>query len=627
MLARPLDLGVLTRRDDLPDWLSRLNGGKLAVDTEHTGFNWWAGDRVGGISFAAGTTAVYCCRDALGPAAEWLGDQIRAKRPLVFHSGKGDLHQLRATFGLHVPYPVDDVLIESFLLDNRGVHYEQRAGKGSHALKDLAQVYVDPRAHEAERRLDEARKAAGGRTKADLLLAPVNVVGFYAALDAWYTLQLDHQFIPCLRAWQQPPGRYPSLWSLYENERWLLLALRDMEERGIRVNVDFLERWTRKFARKIQRIEKELERVAGKRIEWDSTPQLRELIYGKLRQKPTRFTQKTREPSTDEVALLRLKHPIGALLLQYRDATKQHRAYGVGLLERVGPDSKIHAQFRQNGAETGRLSCADPNMQQMTRESGVRSAFIPEYRLAFRFADLSQVEMRFAAHAADDPTLVNGFRNDPDFDTHRATAQKMFGVREPTPRQRKYGKIMNFTMLFGGGLDKVTEQLIALITVPEAINALKELGHRPSAAESPHRSLGTILRKLYFKEFPSIRGASRREQELAEQRTFVMNDFGRHRYLEGEKWYRAFNTRIQGNAAEQAKTGLVAIYRELQLRDRALALILQIHDEAIYLSDGDPRTDRRVLELLKDETTFRVPILADMNGSTTTWQDKQKIEL
>ena len=117
------------------------------------------------------------------------------------------------------------------------------------------------------------------------------------------------------------------------------------------------------------------------------------------------------------------------------------------------------------------------------------------------------------------------------------------------------------------------------------------------------------------------------EAESAERRGFVMNAFGRHRFLEDEKWYKAFNTRVQGSAADQAKKGLVAMYRELQVRDRSIALMLQIHDEAVYESDGDPRTDRRALELLQDTTRFRVPIIADVSGSTTTWQDKQKLKL
>lgn len=621
----PKHLGVVGEREHLASWFERLRTGKLAVDTEHTGFNWLV-DRVGGLCLAAGESALYCYGDALGPAARWLGDQVRGKRPLTFHSAKGDLHQLRETFGIHVDYPVDDVHLQSFLLDNRGAFASERAGHGSHALKELAAAYVDPDAREAETELTAAWKKAGGRTKGDLLMAPPRIAGRYGALDAWYTLALDRQFVPAIRSWVNPAGDYPSLRKLYETERWVILAFRDMEEVGVPLDVDYIERWGRKLKRKIARLERDLEAMAGKRIEWASTPQLRTLLFETLRLDVTKRTEKTQAASTDEGTLLKLKHPIGALLLQWREATKQHSAYAVGLLKHVWRDGRIHAHFKPTGADTGRGSCEDPNLQQQTRESGVRDGFPIDKGRVYRFADYSQIEMRFAADASGDPTLVEGFRHDPDFDTHAATAREMFGVRAPTPRQRKYAKIMNFTMLFGGGEDKVTEQLVLLVEVPEAIAGCRELGHKVRSGEAPHRSLAQLLRTRYFQKFAAVKGALHDASELAELRGLVMNDFGRHRFLD-DKLYRAFNTRVQGNAGDKAKEGFVALYRELQVRDRTIQLVLQIHDEAVYFSDGDPTTDRRALDLLKDTQRFQVPILADMSGSSTTWQRKEKVKL
>lgn len=630
-MRHPDNLAVLERRDELAPWLERLQRGKLAVDTETTGLT-WDRDRVGGISFAAGRTAIYACRNALGGAVEWLHDQVRAQRPLVFHSAKSDLHWLRGTFGLRVPYPVDDTLVQSFLVDNRGAYPDDRnpKRKGRHELKALAWYYVDPDARRHEERLHDAIKAAGGRGMGDVLMAPRSIVGRYAAYDAWYTLQLDLTMTERIRNWIQP-GPYPTLRSLYETERWLVLALRDMEERGIMTDQDFLERWRDKLARRLKRTKRELIEIAGRDINWNSAPQLRELLYEKLRIPIGRLTDGgksgVRMPSTDEVTLKKMSHPIGAALLRFRDDGKQHGTYALGLLAAIKADGAIHPRFKQTGAETGRMSCEDPNLQQQTRESGVRAAFHARKGRVLRFADYSQVEMRFGAHFANEPTLIQGFLDDPDFDTHRATAIKMYGVKEPTKQQRKFGKIMNFTLIFGGGEDKVTEQLIAMLSVKEAAAGCGDFHYKPAKSESPHRALAQLLRQRYFDELPAMRRAVREESQLAEERGYVMNAHGRHRFLVDEKWYKAFNTKVQGTAGDEAKRGLVAMYRNLELGEGTIALLLQVHDEAIYESDGDPKTDRRVLELLKDETSYKVPIIADVSGSKTTWQAKEKIKL
>jgi DNA polymerase-1 len=322
-----------------------------------------------------------------------------------------------------------------------------------------------------------------------------------------------------------------------------------------------------------------------------------------------------------------MKHPIGQALLRFRAVDKEVTAYGDNLLSHVWSDGRIHPNFKQDGARTGRLSCTKPNLQQQARDSGVRKGFIPDPTTFFRFADYSQMEMKFAAHFANDPVLIHGFRHEPDFDVHATTASKMFGVRKPTKKQRKSAKIFNFATLYGAGVAKITSQLVALLTLKEAKRALRELDYTPVPGEPVHRSLATVLRDRYFKEFPGIKRAKYRASDLFEERGFVINAFGRHRFMEENEGYKAFNTEIQGSAADLAKKGIVTMYRELQVRDRSILLLLQIHDEAVYLSDGDPKTDRQVLEILGDDKNFLVPMTADISGSATNWQEKDDIKL
>ena len=627
-MKRPRRLCILRSRDGLDDVFAWLRRGPLAVDTETSGLRWAHGDVVGSINLAAHNTAVVAFGSALEPTARWLSDQVKAKRELVFHNSKFDMHMLDRTFGLHIPYPVHDTVVESFIVDNRGANAFGFKTKKKHSLKDLASVYVDPDAHDPEVELLAAIRRHGGKHKGDwpLLLGTPDEHYFshYSAYDAWYTLQLHLIFDHRITSWVQPYGEnYPSLRSVYEREQWVLLACRDMEARGIRASRKFLERWRDELAKELDKEKKELWRLAGKReINWNSTPQLKELLF------------KTMDlpggPSTDEVALLNMTHPIGASMIRYRKTYKQWSSYANSLLEALTPAGTIHPTFRTTGADTHRTSCVDPNLQQQTRVSGVRKAYRPRKGLVFRFADYSQVEMRFAAHFSGEQSLIDGFINNPDFDTHDSTASNMFGkLYDPTTQHRKWGKIINFTKLFGGGENKVTEQLVSMMTEREARAGCRALGIQIEPGITPWRALARHLIKLFNTSMPSLVSIIREEADTAQDRGYMMNAFGGHRFFDDgdERWYAAFNTRVQGTAGVKAKEGLVAVYKECQLNRGELALLLLIHDELVYESEGDPRTDRRVLELMQDLDSYRVPIIADMSGSDKNWQDKVKIKL
>lgn len=625
--AVPRHRYIVRGPDGIDDVFQRLNHGILAVDTETTGLDWWV-DRVGGLCFAAGDTAAFFLKDGLAPAARWLSHQIKAQRKMVFHHAKFDMHMMRTSFGLHIPYPVHDTMTMGHLLDNRGAPTHRYPWFAGNRLKDLAAAFVDDGAHQAEEELLRAIAEATGfkQNRKDLKafwsIAPVRVSGKYGGLDPWYTLQLYYQFIDRIRHWPQPDG-YPPLMELYQTERWLTLALRDMEERGIRVDVDFLEQWARKVKKDQRRSMKRLERIANyPGILWTSPAQVSELLFDEL------GIDQVNGRSTNKRSLLRMKHPIAAELIKHRAATKQYSAFALTLLEKIRSDGAIHTHFNQN-VGTGRMSASDPNLQQQARDSGVRAAFIPRIGLVFRSADYSQIEMRFVAHFSGEEVLVYGFNNDPDFDTHAALAQKMFGLgkRKPTPQQRDRGKTMNFSMVYGAGEDAVAEQLIDKISWEDARQSCIELGYRPKRSESPFHALSQLLRDAVRQSYPKVWKFTKDEERIVSRRGFTVDAFGYHRYLEEDEAYKAMNSKIQASAAHQAKKGLVNVYRELQLGERSLAMLLQVHDDLIYESDGDQRTDARVVELLNETERFKVPMVVDLKGSAKNWQDKEKIKL
>lgn len=619
---------IVRGTDGIQEVLDRLERGVLAADTETSGLDWTV-DRVGALCFAAGDTSAFFCKDALGTAARWFANQVKRRRKLVFHGGKFDMHMIRETFGIHIAYPVHDTLTMSRLIDQRGVPTTKYPFYSySHDLDVLAKYYVHEGAGEAyEQLLDAIReavaKATGDKRKhkspmADWLMAPLRKAGTYGLRDPWYTLRLYDMFISCIQHWPQPKG-YPSLMSLYKNERWLQLALRDMEERGVKIDQDFLHAWLTKAQRRTDKLTAKMNKRAGYELNWNSVPQVRELFWNELE------LEQIDGEKLDKRVLLRMKHPFAALLFKRRKHAKEVST-GKAMLRNLDSKGLLHAHYNQN-VDTGRMS-ATKGFHQFARDSGIRAAVIPQEKgLVLRSADYAQIEMRFAAHYSREPTLLRGFRGAEKFDTHAALAARMFGVKKPSDKQRDRGKTMNFAMLYGAGEDAVTEQLIDKISWADARESCIELGHVPSKSESPFRSLAQLLRDAVRAAYPKVWQFTKDEDEEAKAFGYVIDAFGYHRWLDEDESWLAMNSKLQGSAAHKAKEGMVVMYRDVQLATRQVAQIMQVHDDIVYESDGDPEIDRRVIESLEDHHTFRIPITADLKGSDKNWAEKKSIEL
>jgi DNA polymerase-1 len=394
--------------------------------------------------------------------------------------------------------------------------------------------------------------------------------------------------------------------------------LRDMEETGVLLDQDYLSRWLDKAQRRTEKMERRMNRRAGYEINWRSPPQVSSLFWDELE------LEQINGRSTDKRSLLRMNHPLAAMLLKHRKSAKMVST-GRALLRNLDSHGKLHSHYNQN-VDTGRMSASN-GFHQFARDSGVRDAVVPEDDLVLRSADYSQIEMRFAAHYSEEETLIKGFTSGKKFDTHAALAARMFGVKKPSDQQRDRGKTMNFSMLYGAGEDAVTEQLVDKISWKEARQSCIELGHVPSRSESPFRSLAQLLRNAVREAYPRVWQFTKDEEAFAKQYGFVVDAFGYHRWLDEDEAYKAMNSKLQGSAAHKAKEGMVAVYREMQLNRRAIIQKMQIHDDIVYVSDGDPKVDHLVLELLEDRKQFRVPITADLKGSAKSWGAKESIIL
>lgn len=356
-----------------------------------------------------------------------------------------------------------------------------------------------------------------------------------------------------------------------EIERPLVRVLARMEEVGIRVDVDRLRQLADELSVEVQRLEEEIHQLAGEKFVVNSTKQLREILYTKLKLTPTRRTKTGYSTDAQTLERLRGQHPIIDALLRYREVEKLRSTYGESLLAEVAADGRIHATFNQTVARTGRLSSDAPNLHNIPvrSEEGhrFREVFVPAEGKRFLVADYNQIELRVIAHLAEDPGLVEAFTSGQDI--HRATAARIYGVEpsEVTLAMRSKAKMVSYGLAYGMESYGLAQRLG--IPVPEAAQILD----------------------AYFAGFPNVRAYMERVVAEARDRGYTETLFGRRRAIPelqspnyrlrqaGER--QAMNAGIQGLAADIFKVAMVRLDARLEAEDLTSRLVLQVHDEVL----------------------------------------------
>jgi DNA polymerase-1 len=394
-----------------------------------------------------------------------------------------------------------------------------------------------------------------------------------------------------------------------EVELPLVRVLARMEVTGVRVDVDYLTSVVRTLTDEVQRLDGEIQDLAGMEFRVNSTQQLRTVLFDKLGLAPQKKTKTGY--STDAASLERLRgeHPVIDALLRYREMEKLRSTYGDSLLAEVAGDGRIHASFNQTVARTGRLSSDQPNLHNIPirSEEGrrLRRAFIPAEGRSLLIADYNQIELRVIAHLADDPGLIEAF----DFgqDIHNTTAARIFGVEpeEVTLSQRSKAKMVSYGLAYG----------------MEAYGLSQRLGIDVEEA--------AIILAAYFEAFPNVRAYM--DATVAEARTkgYTQTLFGRRRPIPelaasnyrvrqaGER--QAMNAGIQGLAADIFKVALVRLDTALEREGLASRLILQVHDEVIL--EVPPAERERATELtmtaMQGAAELRVPLTVNLSWGST----------
>lgn len=401
---------------------------------------------------------------------------------------------------------------------------------------------------------------------------------------------------------------------LEDIEMPLVPVLVDMERTGILVDRALLGEIARGFTKDLQQLEQDIYRAAGGEFNILSTPQLRTILFEKLKL-PVLKRTKTGASTDVEVLeqLAAMGHEVPRLLMEYREISKLKSTYVDALPGYVRDDTgRVHTSFNQTGAATGRLSSSDPNLQNIpvrTQRGGeIRRAFVAPPGRVLLVADYSQVELRLLAHLSGDPAFVAAFERGGDI--HRQTAAIIFGVEEPkvTPEMRARAKTINFATIYGQGPMALSRQLG--ITLEEAKAFIKR----------------------YFERFAGVRTWLDRTVEEARHRGFVETLFGRRRYIPelrdrnfnirafGERT--ATNSPLQGSAADLIKIAMIRIHAAFGQARMTGKMVLQIHDELVFEVPERERPDAAALVKREMEgvARLRVPLVVTI-GAGKNWVD------
>jgi DNA polymerase-1 len=510
----------------------------------------------------------------------------------IGHNIKYDLNVL-ARYGIDVA-PIDDTMVMSFDLD---------AGKRNHGMGELAL------AHFGHTCIAFKDVCGTGKNALSFNQVPLKDATRYAAEDADVTLRLWH--------WLKPRLSAEKATRVYERvDRPLIPVLAAMEREGIKVDRVELQRMSAEFAEGIVKLESEIHALAGQPFTLGSPKQLGEILFGKMGLKGGK-KGKSGDYSTDVTVLEKLESEgveIARKVLEWRQLSKLKSTYTDSLQEQINPKTgRVHTSYSLTGAQTGRLSSNDPNLQNIPIRTEVgrriRTAFVAEPGNVLLSADYSQVELRLAAHMANVPALKEAFAKGDDI--HALTAMELFG--EVNPDTRGKAKTINFSLLYG----------------------ISRWGLAGRLGISSDEAQAMIDR--YFERFPGINQYISQTLQRARETGFTETLFGRKTHFtritsqnqteRAGSERAAINAPIQGTSADIIKRAMARMLPALAGAGLPnVKMLLQVHDELVFeLPEGDVAAASKVIERVMAEAAeplvrLDVPLGVEI-GTGHSWGD------
>jgi DNA polymerase-1 len=410
----------------------------------------------------------------------------------------------------------------------------------------------------------------------------------------------------------------PALERIYQEiEAPLLPVLLGMEERGILLDIDLLADMSTELGKELLALEGKAYDIAGERFNLNSPAQLGVILFEKLGYPVLKRTQKTRSYSTGAETLEELAargYPLPEVLLRYRELSKLKGTYIDAFPLLVDGDRRLHTRYYQAVAATGRISSANPNLQNIPIRTEVgqriRKAFIAGPGNQLLVTDYSQIELRILAHIAEEEALVKAFADGTDI--HRATAATVFGISAAlvTPEQRRAAKTINFGILYG----------------MSAFGLSQNLG-------IPTKEADRFIRD-YLAQYPGVRRYLDETQASAEKEGRVETLYGRLRYLpEIQSKNRALrenarrmaiNARIQGTAADLLKKAMIAVDCRLRDEHPQARLLLTVHDELVFeVPEGEvEEVAAKVKREMEGVASLRVPLVVEVGWGRSWYEAK-----
>jgi len=567
-------------------WLGERHNGPIAIDTETRGLSWWEPGFLRMVQFAD-------CEQGWAVSAErWFGlIAIAIERltgPVLMWNAKFDAHALESA-GIIIPWRrLHDGIVMDHLIDSGKPHGLKPVSArlfGQEALAGQAMLKQDMQKH--------------GWTWATV---PYDWPAYwaYSAMDAILTARVHAHHTPLITPWQEA----------YEREMTVMSVLYGAENRGMRIDPVYTEALWDEWYLEMQTVQEKLNAYGIK------NPNANKQIEAALRLAdpdwhPDEWTA-SGEAKMDKDVLGKLDGEIGTLVLRYRRLRKWSKAYLGAFLDQRGSDDRLHPTIRTLGARTGRMSITDPPLQTLPRGAAIRNCVIPADGHSLLSIDYDTMEYRVFASYAGAGIIVDAIKN--NVDLHTLTASMAYGIsmEQVTKSQRQISKNTAYGRIYGAGPAKIavtasapdTNGQFTLVTEQEVANFLER----------------------FDAQVPEVVTFMRQVEEIAKDRlrnedqAYINSSGGRRIPGDPDRLYALVNYLVQGSCADVFKQKIV----EIANAGLDHHIILPVHDELIFevpkedFNDLAPELER----IMKDDTTFSVPLTAGASGPLERWGDK-----
>ena len=586
----------------LQQWLAKVNAATLtAVDTETTSLDAMRASLVGiSLCVEAGKAAYIpiahrypgvpdqlSCDQVLATLRPWLENPAK---PKLGQHLKYDSHVF-ANHGITLQGIVHDTLLQSYVLESHR----------NHDMDSLALRWLD------KKTISYQDVCGKGASQIGFDEVSIERATEYAAEDADITLRLHQAMWPRIETNEK-------LRFIYERiELPTSRVLQRVERNGVLIDVALLEAQSAELGTRLLALEQQAHVLAGQPFNLNSPKQLGEILFDKLGLPVVKKTPGG-TPSTDEEVLQKLAedYPLPKLLLDYRSLSKLKSTYTDKLPRMVNPQTgRVHTNYGQAIAVTGRLSSNEPNLQNIPVRTvegrRIREAFIAAPGHQIISADYSQIELRIMAHLSGDPGMLRAFASGEDI--HRATAAEIFGVTvdQVDSEQRRAAKVINFGLMYG----------------MSAFGLAGNLGVERSAAQ--------MYMDKYFTRFAGVKQFMDDIRQQAKSQGYIETVFGRRLWLpeinspngprrQGAE-RAAINAPMQGTAADLIKLAMIAVQHWLEADKLGARMVMQVHDELVLEVPDDEiaLVKERLPQLMAGVAQLKVPLVADV-GCGANWE-------